>query len=78
MRCSTCSKELKEDECVTWRECSFCKSPICLDCIRYTAIRRQGLYKEYIDTIPVCKDCTPKKRLDEKLARIVDEILGRS
>lgn len=77
MECSECGKELREDERgITWRECSFCGKPVCLDCIRYVAVKRKGIYKEFVDTIPVCKNCTPEKRLSDKLAKIVDEVLG--
>jgi hypothetical protein len=40
------------------------------------AIMRKGLYREYIETLPVCKDCTPKKKLEKKISEIVDEVLG--
>jgi len=41
------------------------------------AVKRRGLYKEYVETLPVCEKCTPKKKVDEKLLDIVDEILGK-
>lgn len=78
MECSKCGKELEEKDFeVTWRRCSFCKIPVCDDCIHYMAVKRKGLYKEYIETLPVCEKCTPKKKVDEKLLGIVDEILGK-
>jgi hypothetical protein len=76
MKCSSCGRELEERKYgVTWRACFSCKSPLCFECIHYVAVRKKGLYKEYIETIPVCKNCTPKKKIAEKLAKIVDEVL---
>jgi len=70
--CSTCGKEIKKDV----RQCSICKKPLCPDCVRYMVVKRKTIYKEYEDSIPVCKDCLPKTRLKKKLARIVNEVFG--
>jgi len=79
VKCSGCGKELDEKNLdVNWKYCTFCKSPICSDCTHFMAVKRKGLYKEYIETIPVCENCTPKKRMDRKLAEILDEVLGRT
>lgn len=76
LKCSKCGKELEEKDLgIHWRNCTFCKSPICSDCTHYMAVKRKGLYREYVETIPVCEDCTPKRKMDEMLAEIVDEVL---
>ncbi len=77
MKCSTCGKELKEDEYdSSWTECSFCKSLICEDCTHYVGIKKEDVYKEYTETLPVCVKCTPKQKIRRRLADIVDEMLG--
>lgn len=76
MKCSTCNKDLKEDETSKWTKCSFCKSPICEDCIHYVGVKKEDVYKEYTETIPVCRKCTPKQKIKRRLADIVDEVLG--
>ncbi|MFP3909614.1 MAG: hypothetical protein ACOC5L_02880 [Halobacteriota archaeon] len=78
MKCSTCGKELKdEDYDSVWVNCTFCKSPICEDCVHYIGVKKEDVYKEYTETLPVCKDCTPKTKVRKKLADIVDEVLGK-
>ncbi len=73
VRCSDCGKELEDEEV---RYCSICKSPLCIDCTRYMVVMRKTIYKkEYYESIPVCKNCLPEKKLKEKLNKIVDEIL---
>ncbi len=71
LKCVTCGKELREDEeGITWRRCSICKSPVCLNDIRYMGTWVRGLYKNYVTVIPVCENCLPKsmlKRLAEKI-----------
>lgn len=63
IKCVTCGRELKpEDEGKTWRECSICKKPICLDDIHYIGVWRRGLYRNYVEVIPVCKEDMPKKK----------------
>jgi hypothetical protein len=37
-------------------------------------VRKKTLYKEYEDSIPVCRDCLPEIKLRGKLAKIVDEV----
>ncbi|WP_456327237.1 hypothetical protein [Archaeoglobus sp.] len=70
MKCVGCGRELREeDEGITWRRCSICKNPVCFDCIRYIGTWVRGLYKNFINVIPVCPNCLPKsmlKRLAEK------------
>ncbi|GEM_PF-844287 len=73
MKCSTCGKELSENEV---RFCSMCKSPICLDCMRYTVVRKKILHKECFESIPVCKNCLPEERVKKKLAKMVDEVFS--
>lgn len=77
MKCSICNKDLKEDESGTWTRCSFCKSPICEDCVHYVGIKKEDVYKEYTETLPVCRECTPKQKIRRRLADIVDEVLGK-
>ncbi len=52
----------------------MCKSPLCLECVRYMVVKRKLVYREYYESVPVCKDCMPEARLRKKLARIVDEV----
>ncbi|HID43399.1 MAG TPA: hypothetical protein EYP30_06460 [Archaeoglobaceae archaeon] len=61
--CVTCRKELKgDDEGKTWRTCSICKKPVCFDDIHYIGVWRRGLYRDYVEVIPVCEKDMPKKR----------------
>jgi len=53
----------------------MCKAVICLDCVRYTVVRRKTLHREYFESIPVCKNCLPEERMRRKLMRIVSEVL---
>lgn len=76
MKCSICNKDLKEDESGTTR-CSFCKSPICEDCVHYVAVKKEDVYKEYTEALPVCRECTPKQKIRRRLADILDEVLGK-
>ncbi len=63
MNCSVCGKEIDEKkEGVIWRYCSFCKKPICFDDVHYIGVWRQGLYKDYVEVLPICEKCMPKKR----------------
>jgi len=60
--CVDCKKELKAlDKNREWRECFFCKKPVCLDDLRYMGVWKKGLYGEFIEVVPVCKNCKPKK-----------------
>lgn len=70
MECKTCGKELGK----VVRRCTICKATLCLDCVRYMVVRKKTLYKEYEDSIPVCRDCLPEIKLRGKLAKIVDEV----
>ncbi len=40
-------------------------------------VKRKTIYKEFEDSIPVCKDCLPTTSLKKKLVDIVDAVLGR-
>jgi len=71
MRCSSCGRELSDEEV---RFCSMCKASICLDCVRYTVVRRKTLHKEYFESIPVCRNCLPEQRMRKKLEKIVNEV----
>ncbi|WP_276627630.1 MULTISPECIES: hypothetical protein [Archaeoglobus] len=60
--CVICGKEIKsKTEGDEWRYCYFCKKPVCFDDIRYIGIWKEGLYQKYVEVIPVCKKCKPKK-----------------
>jgi len=64
LKCKTCGKELREeDEGITWRKCTICKQPVCFDDIHYIGTWLRGLYKDYVNVIPVCKEELPKKKL---------------
>jgi hypothetical protein len=42
--------------------CSICKKQLNLDEVHYIGFWRKGLYKDYVEVIPVCKDDLPRKR----------------
>jgi len=69
--CESCGREADEV-----RRCAICKKVLCMDCVRYLVVKKKTIYKEYEDSIPVCKDCLPKTKLKKKLADIVREVLG--
>jgi len=74
MKCVACGKELREeDEGITWRRCSICKRPVCFDDIRYIGTWIRGLYKNYINVIPVCPECLPKSMLRRLAERTLEE-----
>ncbi|RLI77434.1 hypothetical protein DRP05_10115 [Archaeoglobales archaeon] len=62
LKCVICGRELnpKEEE-RTWRRCSICKKPVCMEHIHYIGVWRRGLYKDYVEVIPVCEKYMPKK-----------------
>jgi len=63
LKCVVCGKPLKpEDEGKTWRRCAICKKPVCFDHLHYMGIWRRGLYKDYVEVVPVCEKDMPKKR----------------
>lgn len=60
--CVECGKELKEREHgKEWRECFFCKKPVCFEDLRYVGVWKKGLYGDFIEVVSVCKSCKPKK-----------------
>ncbi|TDA27256.1 MAG: hypothetical protein DSO01_03445 [Archaeoglobi archaeon] len=62
VRCETCRRELNiKDKNKDWRECFFCKKPVCFDDLHYVGVWKRGLYDEFIEVVPVCKNCRPKK-----------------
>ncbi|MEG9194410.1 MAG: hypothetical protein HA490_01355 [Archaeoglobales archaeon] len=62
VRCETCKRELNiKDKNEDWRECFFCKKPVCFDDLHYVGVWKKGLYNEFIEVVPVCKNCRPKK-----------------
>ncbi|TDA27707.1 MAG: hypothetical protein DSN99_03860 [Archaeoglobi archaeon] len=62
VRCETCKRELNiKDKNKDWRECFFCKKPVCFDDLHYVGVWKRGLYDEFIEVVPVCKNCRPKK-----------------
>ena len=63
----------KEEEL---RECSICKRPLKPDDIHYIGLWRRGIYKDYVEVIPVCKDDLPKKRGVIATASILSEESG--
>ncbi|RLI79651.1 hypothetical protein DRP05_03105 [Archaeoglobales archaeon] len=70
--CDSCGRESED-----LRQCSVCKKNLCSDCARYMVVKRKTIYKEFEDSIPVCKDCLPTTSLKKKLVDIVDAVLGR-
>ncbi len=63
MQCVTCGRELNERrEGKEWRFCTFCKKPVCFDDLHYLGVWKRGLYRDYVEVVPVCKSCLPKKR----------------
>jgi len=38
-------------------------------------VKRKLVYREYYESVLLCKNCMPEARLRKKLARIVDEVL---
>ncbi len=74
LKCITCGRELnEEDEGRTWRRCSICKNPVCLDDIHYIGTWIRGLYKNYVSVIPVCKDCLLKPALRRVAEKMYEE-----
>ncbi|MCQ4152950.1 MAG: hypothetical protein NOM71_01660 [Archaeoglobi archaeon] len=62
VRCETCKRELNiKNKNKDWRECFFCKKPVCFDDLHYVGVWKKGLYNEFIEVVPVCKNCRPKK-----------------
>lgn len=62
IKCVVCGKELKaRDKNKEWRECFFCKKSVCFEDIHYVGVWRKGLYEEFIEVVPVCNQCKPKK-----------------
>ncbi|AEA46410.1 hypothetical protein [Archaeoglobus veneficus] len=63
LKCVVCGKELKkDDEGRAWRKCTICKKPVCFDHLRYMGVWRRGLYRDYVEVVPVCENDMPKKR----------------
>lgn len=62
IKCACCGMELSEkDFKKAWRNCHWCKMPICFNCAHYIGVSIPGLYTNYVDVIRVCKNCRPKK-----------------
>jgi len=62
IRCVDCGRELKsKEQNREWRECFFCKKPVCFDDLRYVGVWKKELYGEFIEVMPVCRKCKPKK-----------------
>ncbi len=62
VRCEVCKREFNiKDKNKDWRECFFCKKPVCFDDVHYVGVWKKGLYNEFIEVVPVCKNCRPRK-----------------
>ncbi|MCS7129961.1 MAG: MDM20/NAA25 family protein [Archaeoglobaceae archaeon] len=62
VKCIICEKSMKlRDQEKEWRECFFCKKPVCFEDLRYVGVWRKGLYSEFIEVVPICGNCKPKK-----------------
>lgn len=59
--CAICGKEMKDGEGREWRYCYFCKRPVCFGDLHYIGVWREGLYEKYVEVVPICKKCKPKK-----------------
>ncbi|MEM1578106.1 MAG: hypothetical protein QXN34_01970 [Archaeoglobaceae archaeon] len=60
--CVSCGKEMKDKDIgKEWRACYFCKKPVCFADLHYMGVWREGLYDRFIEVVPVCEKCKPKK-----------------
>jgi len=56
LQCSDCGRVLKEEgKGLRWGKCQVCGDIICLDCMYYNRVKREGLFEYYNDVVRVCK-----------------------
>lgn len=61
--CSTCGRNMHPNDVgKRWRECEWCKKPVCFDCSRYFGVKTPGLYSNYLKVVRLCKKCYPEMK----------------
>jgi len=56
LKCSDCGRVLSvKDQGLKWERCQVCEAIICVNCMYYNRVRREGLYSYYYDVVRVCK-----------------------
>ncbi|MGB9659163.1 MAG: hypothetical protein ACPLY9_01370 [Nitrososphaerales archaeon] len=56
VKCSDCGRVLSvKDHGLKWDRCQVCNSIICVNCMWYNRVRKEGLYSYYYDVIRVCR-----------------------
>ncbi|MEM3382448.1 MAG: hypothetical protein QXL52_06375 [Nitrososphaerales archaeon] len=57
VKCSDCGRILlMKDQGLKWDKCQVCEAIICVNCMWYNRIRKEGFHSYYYDVVRVCRN----------------------